>query len=112
MEKQDNKYKLIGSKIKEAREGASMSQKDLAEALGFESGTAISFIESGDRKVAVADLEKIAEVLNKDIKFFLGQKVEKIDLRFALRADKELMKEDQEKIIDFIDFIKKRRNEK
>lgn len=112
MEKQDNKYKLIGSKIKEAREGASMSQKDLAEALGFESGTAISFIESGDRKVAVADLEKIAEVLKKDIKFFLGQKVETADLKFALRADKDLMKEDQEKILDFIDFIKKRKDGK
>ncbi|MCX6763218.1 MAG: helix-turn-helix transcriptional regulator [Candidatus Moranbacteria bacterium] len=112
MEKQDTKYKLIGAKIKEARDGAKMSQKDLAEALGYESGTAISFIEAGERKVAVTDLEKVAEVLRKDIKFFLGQKVETADFKFALRADKDLMKEDQEKILDFIDFVKKRRNGK
>ena len=40
----EHKNKFIGQKIKEAREAAEKSQKDLADALGFESATAISLI--------------------------------------------------------------------
>lgn len=66
-----NKYKLIGSKIKEARERvADLSQKYLAEELGFESATAISLIESGDRKVS--------NVFAEDIRFILGYEIERI----------------------------------
>lgn len=103
-----DKNKLIGQKIKEAREAAGKSQKDLAEILGFESATAISLIESGERKVKVEDLEKITEFLHKDIKFFLGIE-EKSDVRFALRADKDLTKKDQDEILRFIDFVKKKK---
>jgi len=105
----ENKNKFVGQKIKEARESAEKSQKDLADILGFESATAISLIESGERKIKVETLEKIAEFLRRDIKFFLGTS-QKTDIRFALRADKNLSNKDQETILKFISFVKKENN--
>jgi transcriptional regulator with XRE-family HTH domain len=107
---QMKKYKLIGEKIKKVREAAGISQKKLAKAIGFETATSISLIESGSRRVATRDLEKIADILHTDIKFFLGQKTDKANIRFALRADKELSATDKDKILDFIDFVKRRKN--
>lgn len=104
------KYKLIGGRIKKVREAAKMSQRKLAKAIGFETATSISLIESGGRRVATGDLEKIADILHTDIKFFLGQKIDKTNFRFALRADKELSATEKDKILDFIDFIKRRKN--
>lgn len=109
MKNEDNKNKFIGSKIREAREAAKKSQKELADAVGFESATAISLIEAGQRKVRVEDLEKISDFLHRDIKFFLGIE-EKQDIRFALRADKNLSSTDQDEILRFIDFVKKKKN--
>lgn len=107
MKKQENKYFLIGSKIKEARQDVNMSQKELAELIGFDSSTAISLIEAGQRKVSIDDLEKISKILQKDIKFFLGEE-EKTNIIYALRADKDLSKADKDSIINFINYIKEK----
>jgi len=109
MKTSEDKNKFIGQKIREAREAAEKSQKELADALGFESATAISLIESGERKAKIEDLEKMAEFLHRDIKFFLGIE-EKQDIRFALRADSNLSKKDQDEILGFIDFVKNKKN--
>ena len=106
----DEKYIFIGKKIKEVREAAGWAQKELADKLGFESSTAISLIESGLRRVGVEDLDKIADLLHKDISYFLGKNQSKVDLQFALRADKNLSQRDKQDILNFIDFIKSRKN--
>lgn len=104
----ENRYTFIGRKIKEARDSMRWSQRQLAEAIGFESNTAISLIEAGERRVAVDDLEKIAKVLHKNTKYFLGEQ-EKSNFHFALRADKNLSSEDKAKIFEFIEFIKSKK---
>jgi transcriptional regulator with XRE-family HTH domain len=109
MKNTTSKYQLIGKKIKEVREIKGWSQKKLANAIGFESSTAISLIESGDRRVAIEDLEKIASVLSRNIGYFLGQE-NKIDMQSALRADSELTPEDQDQIFDFYQFVKNKKN--
>ena len=111
MKKLENKNKFIGAKIREAREAAEKSQRELADVVGFESATAISLIEAGERKVRVEDLEKISNFLHRDIKFFLGLD-EKPDIRFALRVDKNLSKNDQDEILRFINFVKKEKDGK
>ena len=103
--------KFIGSKIREAREAAKKSQMELANALGFESATAISLIESGERKVRVEDLEKIARFLDKDIKFFIGKEDKAVDVRVALRADKDLSEKDREAILRFIEVAKQNKKD-
>ena len=84
-----------------------MSQKELANLIGFDSSTAISLIESGDRKVSVEDLGKIADILHKNIRFFLGNDVE-INFEHALRADKNLSPASKDKILDFYNYIKEK----
>ena len=105
-----DKNKFIGARIREAREATGKSQKDIADALNFESATAISLIEAGERKVKVEDLEKIASLLNRDIKFFIGQEGEQVDIRTALRADKDLNDKDKEAIIRFVELAKQKKN--
>ena len=107
-----NRYKEIGGKIKEARENKKMSQRTLAEAIGFESGVAISLLEAGERKVSIIDLEKIADALNENIETFLGYKEKSADVRFALRADKNLNEADKEAILRFIDLAKAKKHGK
>ena len=103
--------KFIGSKIKEARETAKKSQKELADILGFESATAISLIESGERKLRAEDLEKIASFLDRDVKFFIGQEDKAVDVRVALRADKDLSEKDREAILRFIEVAKQNKKD-
>ncbi len=108
-----NKGDSIGSRIKSAREEMGYSQLDLAKKLDFESATAISLIESNERNITITNLEKIADILHRDIKFFLG-KDEKADVsvEYALRADKNLPKEAKDAILHFIELAKKDANGK
>ena len=103
-----NLQNSLGTRIKEARIKAGMSQKDLAERVGFESPTAISLIESDQRGVSVDILRKIGEVLHLDIDYLLSGKKndEAVNIKYALRADKELGETDEKQILNFIDFIK------
>lgn len=103
---EENRYKIIGQRIKDIREGVGMSQRDLATALGYESPTAVSLIEQGHRKVSVEILEKIAHILQVNMKDLLGDKEEKPDLNFALRASKDLSPEAKSQILNFIEFVK------
>jgi len=103
-----NEYRVIGQRIREAREAAGLSQKDLAQKLDYESPTAISYIESGDRKVSVVDLEKLSRLLDKDVRYFLGMENEKLNIRVALRAEPGLDKKDQDAILHIIELAKKR----
>ena len=108
---EENKYQFIGKKIREARETAGLSQRELADKLGFESSTAVSYMESGERKVSVVDLEKISKLLDKDIRFFIGQEGEQLNVRVALRAETGLDKKDQDAILHIIEMAKKRTKE-
>lgn len=113
MKNEANKGDSIGSRIKAAREESGYSQLDLAKQLGFESATAISLIESDERNVTVTNLEKIADFLHKDIKFFLGKDENKaVSVEVALRADKNLSKEAKDAISHFIELAKKKGNGK
>lgn len=101
--------KEIGARIRAARENAGISQMILANALGFESATAIALIEKGLRKVKAEDLHKLADLLHHDIGYFLGQPSTHVpDVKVALRADKDLTDEDKKAVLHFIDIAKKR----
>lgn len=96
----------IGSRLKFAREQAGMSQAQLAKELGYESATAVSLIESGERKVKAEDVQKAAEILHCDAAFLLGQETQAPDIKVALRADKELSDQDKDALMHFIDLAK------
>lgn len=99
---------IIGRNIKFAREQAKLSQLDLAKQLGFESATALSLIESGERKISAENLAVLAKILHRDVKFFYGQEESSVDVQVALRADKNLNNEDREAIMRFIELARKK----
>ncbi|MCK5123524.1 MAG: ImmA/IrrE family metallo-endopeptidase [Candidatus Pacebacteria bacterium] len=104
-----NKYQQIGQKIKQAREENNLTQSELAERLGFTKAT-MSLIEQGERKVAIHEIEKMVELFNKNLDYFLGKKKESAapDLRFVLRADDNLSDEAKGQVLNFVEFIKNR----
>ena len=102
--------KSIGRRIKAAREERGFSQLDLAKALGFQSATAVSLIESGERGVPSTTLQKLTEVLHRDIGYFLAQEGNSnVDVQVALRADKDLSREDKDAILRFVELAKARK---
>ena len=63
--------KLIGEKIKEAREGKNITQKELADFLGY-SPMGISHFENGIRELKLSDIQKLASYFGKDLSYFLS----------------------------------------
>jgi transcriptional regulator with XRE-family HTH domain len=61
----------IGQRIKELREQAEMSQKDLAYAADLDRSY-IASIENGQRNVSIVNIEKIADALNVTVKEFFN----------------------------------------
>lgn len=59
----------IGQRIKDLREKAEMSQKDLAYAADLDRSY-IASIENGQRNVSIVNIEKIAVALNVTVKEF------------------------------------------
>ena len=77
--------------------------------MDYESATAISLIEAGERKVKAEDLQKAAKVLHRDVGYFMGQSTDVSDIRVALRADKELTNKDKNAIMHLIEVAKLRK---
>lgn len=63
-------FKQIGRKLQMAREEAGLSQEQLASMMGCAQST-LSNYEKGKRRLYLNQLEKIAEILNKPIEFFI-----------------------------------------
>ncbi|MBI2195635.1 MAG: helix-turn-helix transcriptional regulator [Candidatus Levybacteria bacterium] len=55
--------RLIGERIRKAREVAGLTQDELGKKTGF-SAMGISYLEKGQRKLKIEDLETIARALN------------------------------------------------
>ena len=106
--KSEDLNKKIGQKLREARDGAGLSQAQLAKELGYESATAISLIEAGERRFKTEDLRKAADILHVTIGYFLGQEIPKMDVKMALRADKDLSEAGKKAVLHFIELAKKR----
>lgn len=63
-------HKFIVQQLKKARNEAGLDQKKVAELLN-RSQSYISKLESGQRKIDIAQLKKFARIYKKDIIFFI-----------------------------------------
>ena len=63
-------YEKIIKRLKEARLDVGLSQQDIADKLG-KPQSYVSKIESGERRLDVAEIKKFASVYKKDISFFI-----------------------------------------
>ena len=63
-------YKEIIERLKTARVDAGLAQQEVADKLG-KPQSYISKIESGERRLDVAEIKKFAVIYKKDISFFI-----------------------------------------
>lgn len=95
-------YKEVGKRLRLAREGVGMSQDELARQLNFTSSTTISYYESGERKISVADLRRAASILGRPVEYFLGDDPWSPELaHFQLRAQ-EVRPAARRSVADFL----------
>lgn len=102
-----SRLQFIGEKIRLARQEAGLSQKELAEKIGFESATAVSLIEAGERKIGVVEMERIAKIFDQDIKYFLGEEFARVSTRSALRGE-NISEDDRKAILHILELAKNR----
>lgn len=110
MTNKQDRQQFIGERIRTARQEAGLSQRELAEKIGFETETAVSLIESGKRRIAIVEMEKIAKTLQRDINYFLGDDGYQVSVAHALRAEKNLPPAVKETIFHILELAKKKHN--
>ena len=101
----------LGEKLKEAREYLALSQDEVAKSLGLPR-TAISMIETGQRRVDALELKRLAEIYTRPVAYFTGDEPESApmskDVEHLARAASGLSEQDREELARFADYLKAR----
>src|SRR5580658_8229868 len=92
--------KLIGYRVKAAREAAHWSQIQLTKAMGLNDRQSLSDIENGKRALKPDELVKLTEIFDLDIEFFIDPFSVIGEAQFSWRAPNEL----SEKSLDGFEF--------
>lgn len=87
-------YKSIGRRLQLAREEAGLSQEQLAARIGCSQST-LSNYEKGRRRLYLAQLEKIAEELQRPVEYFMQPLPEDADVP----AEKDLSADPDVKVL-------------
>lgn len=102
--------KEIADRLRTAREQAGLSQGQVAKILNYQRPT-ISEIEAARRKVTAEEIGKFADMYGVTIDWILGRAQPKeavsSSLLLAARELGKLKKSDLDKVIDFLQTIKK-----
>lgn len=108
-------YRRIGKRIQQAREERSLTQEELAARLGC-TQSALSNYELGKRRLYLAGLEEVAQILGKPLSYFVEaapaspaeDEVTRLlaepQLREILLAAAELPPEERKLALDFINW--------
>lgn len=102
---------VLGERLRECREYVGYSQDDVASVVGL-SRPAISLIETGQRKVEVGELKRLAEIYGQPVSYFTGEAVSAPSLpksihALARRASK-LSENDLKELARFAEFLESR----
>jgi transcriptional regulator with XRE-family HTH domain len=88
--------KLLGRRIKEARQNRQMSQAELADELGC-SQRDISQIENGNRVVKIDEVAKLALVLEVPVLYFFEGNIDQDYFQAAIVEQLNRLKTDEDK---------------
>lgn len=101
----------VAKRIRELREGGSLSQQELATALDVAPNT-VSRWETGTYKPSLADLDRLSRFFKVPITSFFPepptQNAENQTLQALMRAAKELKQDDLEELRRYADFRRAR----
>lgn len=99
----------IAARLKEAREYLGLSQQEVADALSVPR-TAISMIESGQRRVDSLELKALAKLYQRPMTFFTGEEEATLGSNVALLAKQvaKLSEQDRNELLRFSEFLAQR----
>lgn len=100
--------RLLGLRLKESREYLDLSQDEVAKFLKI-SRSAVSLIESGERKIDAIELKKFADLYGRSVEHFLAQKgVQDVtpDIAHLARTATQLTEQDRGELLRFAQFLK------
>lgn len=107
-DKSDTERKKLGKKLREAREYLDLAQDEVAALLSIPR-SAISLIETGQRKVEVLELKRFSKLYQRPVAWFTGeeQASNKLpeEIEHLARAASALSKEDREELARFAEFL-------
>lgn len=103
---------LLGNRLKEAREYLELSQDEVARVLDVPR-TAVSLMETGQRKVEAIELKKLAEIYQRPIGYFTGESdMIQVPVPEAVqhlaRTAAKLSDRDREELLQFARFLQAR----
>jgi transcriptional regulator with XRE-family HTH domain len=101
----------LAQRLKNAREYMELSQDEVAALLKVPR-SAISLIESGQRRVEALELQRLAEIYLRPIGYFTGEAVEPAALpasvQHLIRTASKLTDQDREELQRFAEFLQSR----
>lgn len=107
--------RTLGERLREAREYLGFSQEEVATFLGV-SRSALSLIETGQRKVDALELKKLAGLYKRPVSYFTGDEAEETsfgaDVKHLARKVAELSPDDREELARFADFLRAKKQKK
>lgn len=101
----DDDQKLMGLRLKEAREVLGLTQEQAAAALGVQR-TSVTSMEQGKRNVSASELAKLSNIYRRSVEWLLGREESStVEGSALLRATKGLSDSDKEKVLRFAQFL-------
>jgi len=112
----DDDRKTLGERLREAREYLGFSQDQVATFMGV-SRSALSLMESGQRKVDALELKKLAGLYKRPVGYFTGEEGDEdasigADVKHLARKVSDLSADDREELARFADFLRARKQKK
>ena len=100
-------------KLREAREYLGFSQDEVAKFLGI-ARSALSNIETGQRKVEAMELTRLAQLYKRPVSYFTGEEVPAFgaEINHLARTASELSPPDREELSRFAEYLRARKQTK
>ncbi len=101
----DDDQKLIGRRLREAREVLGLTQEQAAAALGVQR-TSVTSMEQGKRNVSASELARLSSIYRRSVEWLLGREESPtVEGSALLRATKGLSDSDKEQVLRFAQFL-------
>lgn len=101
----------IGERLRQSREYLGLSQDEVARHLGIPR-TALTNIESGQRRVEALELKKLAGLYRQSISYFTDGEIEEQsfseDVNHLARSASKLSSKDRDELARFAEFLRSR----
>ena len=103
--------RALSERLRQAREHIGLNQEEVARILKLPR-TAVTAIESGQRKVEATELKKLATIYRQPISYLTGERNSErelpADVAHMARAASELSQDDRKELSQFAEYLRTR----